>query len=127
MKRFIDAPTLANFQVLFSKEWLQFLDEKKRWIDIGILLYVVILLSAIFVPSQKKVNRYGAPQSLSLSMKMMSGIFSLIFALIILATLIIFIQLLMLKTPSEYLTNFELFLHYYSKWQTIMQTQGRGI
>lgn len=128
MKRFIDAPTLANFQVLFSKEWLQFLDEKKHWIDIGILFYVVILLSALFVPSQKQVNRYGAPQSLSLRMKITSGIFSLIFAVVMLATLIISIQLLMLKMPSEYLTDFELFMHYYSQWQTIMPaSQGRGI
>lgn len=115
-KKFTEAPTLANFQVLFSPEWIAFIAEKKRWLDAGIVLYMMIVFSAMLVPSQKKKNRYGHPQELSLSLQIAAIVFALLFWGMTIVVVYIGWQFLMFPNLAEYLVDYDRFMQLFNSW-----------
>lgn len=117
MKKFMDVPTIASFQGLFSSEWIVFIAEKKRWIDVGIMLYLLIVLSAMLVPSQAKDNRFGGQKTLSTGLQLFSILLAICFWLMTIAMLYLGGHFLMMPNPVHYLENYDQFMQLLSLWQ----------
>lgn len=106
-KRFFEMPSLANFQPLFSEQWRNFLDEKKLYLDITIIVGFFLLLTGIVVPGTKGANRYGLPKAV----KVWQALIASITLLLLLSIIYAGIQLLLLDTPSQYFRDYTQFLH----------------
>lgn len=119
MKKFMETPTIANFQVLFSPDWITFIAEKKRWIDVGIVLYLLIILSAFVVPSQVKANRYGAQKRLSLGLQFFSILMAICFWLMVMIMFYLGGHFLMMPNPAQYLENYDQFMQLLNHWQGV--------
>lgn len=117
MKKFIETPSLGLFQGLFSPEWITFLAEKKRWLNIAIVLYIIILISAFIAPSQSTANRYGSPKVLSITMQFFSIILSLVFVVITIGVLYLCWQFLRLPNVTDYLVDYERFMQLLKLWK----------
>lgn len=107
-KRFLDNPSIANFQPLFSDEWRNFLDQKKIYLDTAILAMFFILITGIIIPGNQGENGYGMRSADKLS-RIIIGLVVLMILLIPL--FYIGIQILLIDTPSQYFRDYDAFLH----------------
>ncbi len=110
LKKFTEVPTVANFQVLFSPEWIQFIAEKKRWMDIGIVFYILIVISAIFVPCQARENRYGNSCALSVWMQILAIIMAIMFWTMTVLVIYWGWQWIQFPNPAEYMLEYDRFM-----------------
>lgn len=115
-KKFAEEPVLVNFQGLFSTSFIQFIAEKKRWIDMGIVLYFLIVISAMVAPSQTVTNRYGNPKVLSVSVLFFSLVGAFIFWVMTIAMFYLGWQFLWLPNLAEYLVDYEQFMQLLNVW-----------
>lgn len=111
LKKFTEAPTVESFQRLFSPEWIRFIAEKKRWIDVGVIFYVMIVMSAMFVPSQARDNRYGNQCTLSVAIQLLSVIMAILFWMMTILVIYLGWQLIQFPNPAEYLLEYDRFMH----------------
>lgn len=117
LKRFLAEPTITAFQALFAPEWLKFMAEKKRLLELAIVVYLGIIVIGMVIPSQRQENRYGAPQRLSSGAQFFSLLFSLFFIGITIVLLALGYLFWQLGNPVDYLADYEAFMELLRYWR----------
>lgn len=117
LKRFLETPTIAHFQGLFAPEWIAFMATKKRLLDYTLALYLLILVSALGIPSQREANSYGAPRKLSGMTQLISVLFTCFFIVVSAVILYLGGYFFTLENPASYLTNYEQFMQLLHQWK----------
>lgn len=108
-KRFMQTPTVEYFQTLFSDDWRTFIDAKKPLFNNVIYGYFVLIGSGILLAGAKE-NRYGAPPTMGIIRRLVLTLIAFVVLVIQIGIVYVLIQVLQLKTPSYYLSDYDKFM-----------------